>query len=423
MSWFMDSWPTLILLGAGLHMANRLTYGVRGPEPGDPIYVSVRTGGWVLIALGLLPILVASAVTFVGGLLGLLAATTLVEVVVQRRAAQRRSMSMMLALLAERGQQLDSSILLTGRTHRGIVARAAERLLTALRRGAPLDEAIAAYPRALPPEAIAYVAAGRSMKVEAAALRELSRSDQSELAALWRACVDRLSYLIFVLMVMVIILTFVMIKILPEFSKIFSEFDLALPAMTLGAIEFAQFFGDYLAAPIGGFLVLSLLCGIAVGIAYLSDVPVLRPWSDWLFRSRRSTHVLRILAVATEQRQPLPEVLHRIAYVYPSAPIRSRLAPAATAVNAGADWRDALRKARIVSRAEHSLLTAAEKAGNLPWALREIAKRREKRAVYHLATALQVLYPVIIVLLGAFIAFYVVSLFMPLVQLIEGMSY
>ena len=422
MDGLMSSWPTLILLGVGLHMAVRIIYGARGPEPGDPIYVFLRTTGWVLITFGLVPTLLASVVTFVGGLLGLLAATTLVEVVLQRRAAQRRSMAAMLALLAERGQRLDSSVLLAGRVNRGIVGRAAERLLTAVRRGAPLDEAIAAYPRALPTEAVAYVAAGQTLQSEAVALRELSRSDHSELAALWRACVDRLSYLAFVLIIMVSVLTFIMIKILPEFNSIFSEFDLDLPASTLLAMRFANVFQTYLAAPICGLIAVLLLGGFVIGVAYLNDVPVLRPWSDWVFRRRRSTHVLRILAVATEQRQPLAEVLHRLAYVYPSAPIRSRLAVAAGAVHGGADWRDALRKASIVSRAEHSLLKAAERAGNLPWALREIAKRREKRTVYELATALQVLYPVTIVLLGGFVAFYVVSLFVPIVQLINGLT-
>jgi len=226
-----------------------------------------------------------------------------------------------------------------------------------------------------------------------------------------------------VLAILIVVLTFIMIKILPEFEKIFEEFDLELPAMTLSAVRFARFFTTYLAAPIGGGLVLALLGGFVVAICYLADVPVLRPWGDWLFRGRSSSHVLRILAVATEERQPLAEVLFRVAYVYPSVAIRSRLAPAAAAVNEGGDWHDALLKSRMITRAEHGLLKAAEPAGNLSWALREIAKRRERRAVYRLATALQVFYPVTILSLGAFVGFYVVSLFVPLVQLIHGMTY
>jgi type II secretory pathway component PulF len=67
-------------------------------------------------------------------------------------------------------------------------------------------------------------------------------------------------------------------------------------------------------------------------------------------------------------------------------------------------------------------LKTAERAGNLPWILRQIAVRREKRAVYRLASALQVMYPVVILLLGSFVGFFVISLFIPLVKLIEGLA-
>src|SRR5688572_22606742 len=108
MDWFLYSWPTLILLGLGLRMALRLTYGARGPEPGDPIFVFLNTNSWVLIGLGLAPAVIGGAVTLVGGLIALLAASALVEVVIQRRAAQRRSTAAMMALMVDRGRTLDS---------------------------------------------------------------------------------------------------------------------------------------------------------------------------------------------------------------------------------------------------------------------------------------------------------------------------
>jgi type IV pilus assembly protein PilC len=341
---------------------------------------------------------------------------------IQRRSAQRRSMCTMLALLAERGQQLDSSVLLAGQEMRGIAGRAAAKLFRALEKGAPLLEAIASYPRALPPEAIAYAAAGQTNASQAAALRELSRSEQTELASIWRACVDRLSYLTFILLTMVVVLSFIMIKIVPEFERIFQDFNLELPLISIWAIQFSNLYVQYLGIPLGMGLVVLLLGAVTVGLCYLWDVPVLKPWSDLLFRGRPTSHVLRILAVATEQRQSLAQALLNVSRVYPSMPIRDRLVKAATEVSAGVDWRDALRNTRLVSHAEQALLAAAERAGNLPWALRQIACRRERRAVYRLATALQLLYPAAILALGAFVGFYVVALFVPLVKLIEGLS-
>jgi type II secretory pathway component PulF len=141
-----------------------------------------------------------------------------------------------------------------------------------------------------------------------------------------------------------------------------------------------------------------------------------------LFPGRRTADVLRILAVATDQRQPLGEVLQHLAAIYPSAVTRGRLQRAAFAMTAGADWRDALVKSRIISRAEGGLSKAAQQAGNQSWAFRAIAKRREKRDVYRLATAIQILYPLAILILGALVGFYVISLFVPVVKLIEALT-
>jgi type IV pilus assembly protein PilC len=416
------SWPTLILLGLGLRMALRLTYGVRGPDPGDPVYEFLRITGWVLIVLGLTPAILGGLYSVVGGIIVVLAAATLIEVITQRRAAQRRSLCALLAIIVERRQRLDASALLDSHALRGRVGRKAKQLFAALDAGTPLDQAVRENPRALPREAIAYLGAGETMKAESAALRELSRTDHSELSTVWRACIDRISYLACVLTLMSLILTFVMIKIVPSFSQIFQEFGLDLPAPTQLAVRLSSLFVKFLAVPvILGFVIL-VLGAIIVGICYLCDFAVLRPFTDRWFRGRRLADILRILAVATEERQPLADVLNRVAFDYPSATIRRQLAPAAAALRAGTQWHEALLKSRVVSGAEVALLKTAEQAGNLPWTFRQIAQRREKRAVYLLASALQIFYPIIILLLGSFVGFFVISLFIPLVKLIEGLA-
>src|SRR5882757_3592416 len=221
MEWLLLSWPTLILLGLGLRMALRLTYGVRGPDEGDPVYEFLRITGWVLIALGLAPAILGGMFTFVGGIIVVLAAATLIEIITQRRAAQRRSLCALLAVIVERRQRLDASALLDSHALRGRVGRKAKKLFEALDAGTPLDQAVRENPRALPREAIAYLAAGETMKSESAALRELSRIDHSELSTVWRACIDRISYLACVVMIMVLILTYIMIKVVPDFRNIF----------------------------------------------------------------------------------------------------------------------------------------------------------------------------------------------------------
>jgi protein transport protein HofC len=422
MEWLLLSWPTLILLGIGLRMALRLTYGVRGPEPGDPVYIFLNITSWVLIALAVVPAVIGGIISVFGIIVLLLAVAAIFEAIVQRRVAQRRSMCRMLVLLVERGAQLESSVLLAGQTMRGIVGRAAKQLFVALQQGVPLPTAVRRFPGALPRQAAAFLAAGNSKHVRLAALRELSRGDQLELESIWRASIDRLLYLAAVLLFMASVLAFVMIRIVPEYAKIFDEFELDLPAMTHLLVSLSEFIVDYLAVPLTSLFVFTALIVIVVTIFYVCDVPVLSSLGDRLFRGRRTADILRIIALATEHREPLDALLHRVALVYPSSMIRRHLQPAAAAVKAGVDWREALVEARFITKIEQSLLQTAERVGNLPWALREIARRRDKRAAYRLMALLQIAYPVAILMIGAMVAFYAVSLFIPIVKLINGLA-
>ena len=106
-------------------------------------------------------------------------------------------------------------------------------------------------------------------------------------------------------MTMAVVLSFIMMKIVPEFEKIFQEFGLDLPAISIAAIPFSTLYVEYLGIPIIVGMAVILLGAVTVGLCYLWDMPVLRPWGDLLFRGRPAAHVLRILAVATEQRQSL----------------------------------------------------------------------------------------------------------------------
>ncbi len=143
------------------------------------------------------------------------------------------------------------------------------------------------------------------------------------------------------------IMTFLMIKIIPEFEKIFVEFELELPKMTLLAVSLSQFTVNYLAVPVFWLIFGGTLAALLVGIFYLCDQPVLSWFGDRIFRGQRTADVLRILAVSTEHRQPLATVIQRLANVYPSRMLRRQLAPVAAKVARAANG--ASRSATLAS--------------------------------------------------------------------------
>ena len=88
----------------------------------------------------------------------------------------------------------------------------------------------------------------------------------------------------------------------------------------------------------------------------------------------------------------------------------------------GADcWTSMLRQS-LLTQSQVAILEAAERAGNLAWALRLLADRAEKRLEYRVRTVLEFVRPVLTLILGTAIAIVVIGMFLPLVKLLNELS-
>ena len=77
---------------------------------------------------------------------------------------------------------------------------------------------------------------------------------------------------------------------------------------------------------------------------------------------------------------------------------------------------------RIIRRTEHAILQAAQRAGNLPWAMQEMADSARRRFFYKLQALVQTAFPFALIGLGLVVMYIVVALFWPLVTLIERVA-
>ncbi len=81
-------------------------------------------------------------------------------------------------------------------------------------------------------------------------------------------------------------------------------------------------------------------------------------------------------------------------------------------------WQ-ALETEAFLRRNEVSVLEAAQRVGNLPFVLCEIAAGIERRQRYRLLYCLEALKPVIVLAVGLTVAFICIAFFMPLIELIK----
>ena len=150
----------------------------------------------------------------------------------------------------------------------------------------------------------------------------------------------------------------------------------------------------------------------------LWDIPLVSRFA----RRLDSARILDGLALVAGQQRPLADGIATLALSYPKADIRRRLALAAFDIEAGGDWADSLARRSLIRRTDLAVLQAAQRAGNLPWAMQEMADSGRRRVLYRVQAIVQAVFPAAVICLGAMVMFIVVSLFLPLISLIEKLA-
>jgi type II secretory pathway component PulF len=102
--------------------------------------------------------------------------------------------------------------------------------------------------------------------------------------------------------------------------------------------------------------------------------------------------------------------------------VRYRLQAIVQDLNNGVSWQQSLRQRRLVSAADLAVLSAAKRAGNLPWALDETADSFERRANFRLQALAQVVMPLLLLPMALLAAVMIVAYFLPLTNLIWSLS-
>jgi type IV pilus assembly protein PilC len=229
-----------------------------------------------------------------------------------------------------------------------------------------------------------------------------------------------LVYLIAVLFVIPVILTGLMVFIVPKYQRIFSDSGISLPPVTLKLIEWSGVFAISWLSTLASVLIAAILGVILFFLGRVYGWSFRRP--RWLVprgRTARASLALRALAVPAAAARPLTDALDVLATVPRHRRDRGRFERLRERHRAGESLWGALAAEGVISRRETELLAAAERAGNLTWALQLLADRIDARRQHRIAALIEVAQPLIVLALGALVLFICAGMFLPLVELIE----
>ena len=193
--------------------------------------------------------------------------------------------------------------------------------------------------------------------------------------------------------------------------------------MTQSVIDVSRWFTSFGWFTIGPLVAVPAPFLVVAGLMfYVGWVPRNLPLVWRLFRRYDGALIMRALALAVRRNMRLFEAMRIVGEQYPITIVGERLKRVTLLSVLGADWCWTMCSHGLISQADAAVLKAAERVGNLAWALEEMADRAMRREIYRVQVLLQVLFPLALLAVAALVFLFVVGLFLPLVTLIESLA-
>ncbi len=342
----------------------------------------------------------------------------------QRRRGREGQFLWLLALSVRNNHNIAQEVEDHAATWSGSYGTRLRQLAVYLKAGRPLGMALERVPDLLPCWVIAAIKIGDETGTLSEVLSECATSELNWMKSRFRtgSVGSLLIYLGCYPWVIIGPVTFMMYYIVPKFKAIFEGFGTDLPGITDGFIAFSNHVVNYF------YLYVPLMFGSFLGVLMLLrfDHSGWRNVRTALFRSfyprYDAASIMRHLARMIEKGKTLPDSLLAIANSYHRPTVAESIAEVYVDTESGGDcWKSLLNRG-FLSRRDLALIEAAQRVGNLPWALREIADVREKRYVFRVDTLVQLFRPVPIIAVGLLVAWICIAMFMPVVKLVNDLS-
>lgn len=342
-----------------------------------------------------------------------------------RLQARQGTLLWLLAIAAEKGQPLPQEVEALAETTSGPLYQDLRQLASYLQLGDPLAIALDRKPGMVPQTAVVAAYIGERTGTLPQVLKEAALHQTMPRVRVSTSPLSlggALLYLWGLVITGIMIIGFLMYWIIPKFMDIFNDFGVSLPDVTISMIQVSGWFTDYwyLFFPL---LMFPPVLLIVVAIAYWKgwEVTELGWMSRWSIRWE-TPGILRGLSHAVAANAPIAVGLEALRQRHHQDSVRLRLERAMQSCEHGEDCWAALSRQKILKGREVKLLQAAERAGNLPWVLRELASTLEDRRRYRWLAVLEVAQPAVVIALGLVVLYVCVSFFMPLVRLIEQLA-
>lgn len=297
---------------------------------------------------------------------------------------------------------------IVGRVHMGVVE------------GRRLAESMAREPKSFPPLYCAMVAAGENSGALPTILERLSVLLERQ-AEMRGKLITALAYPSVLALVAMAVVAALMIFVVPQVVEQFDTVGQQLPLLTRIVIAISAFLAGY------WWLLIGLVVAGAIGFRLaLRQPPIKLAFDSWLLRlpligrllrDLHAARMARTLGTMVASRLPLLEGLTLTAGTIHNARLRLASDDITDAIRQGGSLSAAMRRSGVFPPLLTYLAASGEAAGRLDEMLERAADYLEREFDRFTATALSLMEPAIIVVMGGIVATIVLSILLPILQL------
>jgi len=292
--------------------------------------------------------------------------------------------------------------------------------------GESLSRSMARHPKAFSQLIIGLIRAGEVGGVLEESLQRIAAFLEKDVE-LRRKIRSALTYPVIVLLAAIGIVIFLVSWLVPQFASLFKELGIKeLPAPTQFLVDLSALFTQrwyvviiaVVAILIAYKLFVSTRVGRRVADRVKLRVPVFGPLHHKIVMARFSRTMGTLLASGV----PILQAMETVAGVVGNSVVSDAVIESRARIREGEKIADPLQRSKMFPPMVVHMVSVGEESGSLDHMLNKIADFYENEVEMTIASLTAAIEPVMIVLLGFIVGFIVISMFLPMIEVISNLS-
>jgi len=234
---------------------------------------------------------------------------------------------------------------------------------------------------------------------------------------------NSLMYPSVLIVLVVLLMVFLVTYVVPTFATLYATMQAKLPTMTVWLIAIGQAARNYIVffaiGVVGGIFLFRWYSRTAKGTEQIDGVKMRIPIVGEIWMKYQVAQLARILGTLLTGGIPLVQAMETAADSLNTPILRRAIEAAGRSVREGQPLAASLRVSKMFPPLATDMIEVGESTGALPQMLNSVAEFFEEDVNTKMSATLSLVEPAIMIVMGIFVAFVLISLYLPIFSLAD----